>query len=151
MITKAQAIELRHGQELHVEELCFTRVGPRGGKTTNRVVWRVSGRPQTWKTRPDEFRVPIKWGLRESNALTHATASLFHLPEECPLARRYSGPCDWALLGHNEGCAREYHVDTLGAYNFCDRHQAIVDGEPATVAALFTAVLGATLAPRPTR
>ena len=32
---------------------------------------RVSGRCKTWKTRPDEFRLPVKYGLRESLAITH--------------------------------------------------------------------------------
>ena len=32
---------------------------------------RQSGRIKTWKTRPDEFRVPWKFGLYENGEVTH--------------------------------------------------------------------------------
>jgi len=48
--------------------------------------WRISGKLKTWKTRPDEFRIPIKWGLgRRSNHndyLTQNNANQFTLDEE---------------------------------------------------------------------
>lgn len=35
--------------------------------------WKVrrNGRTQTWKTRPTEFRIPIKIGFRGTGAITH--------------------------------------------------------------------------------
>lgn len=58
MITKAQALTLKHGSILH-------HVSRKNSdKTPMRV--RVSGKVQTWKTRPDEFKIPVKYGLYES-------------------------------------------------------------------------------------
>jgi hypothetical protein len=34
-------------------------------------VCRRNGRTQTWKTRPNEFRIPVKAGLRATGQLTH--------------------------------------------------------------------------------
>lgn len=35
--------------------------------------WRLrrNGKTQTWKTRPDEFRIPVKAGLKATGQLTH--------------------------------------------------------------------------------
>lgn len=41
--------------------------------------WRANGKCQTWKTRPDEFKLPIKYGLREYGYLTHENAHLFEV------------------------------------------------------------------------
>lgn len=41
--------------------------------------WRANGKCQTWKTRPDEFKLPIKYGLRECGYLTHENAHLFEV------------------------------------------------------------------------
>lgn len=87
MITKAQAKELRHGQELHYtgRHACTRLVGPRGGvkETITRV--RVSGQCKTWVMTPEAFRVPVMHGLYSHGELTHDTAEDFHLPEDCPL------------------------------------------------------------------
>jgi len=32
---------------------------------------RRSGKTQTWKTRPNEFKIPVKYGLYESTYITH--------------------------------------------------------------------------------
>ena len=84
MITKSLARELGYGQELHYGP-CTRKIGPRGGVTETIERWRVSGRCKTWKTRPDEFEVPIKHGLRTSTYLTHRNADQFHLEADCPL------------------------------------------------------------------
>ena len=39
--------------------------------------WRRNGATKTWKTRPDEFRVPIKYGFRQCYAITHVNAISF--------------------------------------------------------------------------
>jgi hypothetical protein len=35
---------------------------------------RANGRCQTWKTRPDDFRLPVKYGLRECFYITPQNA-----------------------------------------------------------------------------
>ena len=35
---------------------------------------RRTGKTQTWKTRPDEFKIPVKYGLYESTYITHNNA-----------------------------------------------------------------------------
>lgn len=55
MITKEIALGLRHGQILHSKE-----VKNRDGSPM-RV--RVNGKVKTWKTRPSDFKIPVKHGL----------------------------------------------------------------------------------------
>jgi hypothetical protein len=87
MVTKEQAQNLRYGQTLHYtgKHTCSRHVGPRGGVTEKIVNVRVSGKCQTWKTRPQEFSIPVKYGLYESSYLTHTNAADFHLEKDCPL------------------------------------------------------------------
>lgn len=42
-------------------------------RMANGNLWAVrrNGRTQTWKTRPDEFRIPIKYGFRGTGAIDH--------------------------------------------------------------------------------
>lgn len=89
MITKEQAIALGKGTlhaEIHCEVMrkCIRIVGKRGGITQKNVRVRPSGKCQTWKTRPNEFRLPVKYGLYENGAITHENAGSFHLADECP-------------------------------------------------------------------
>lgn len=46
--------------------------------------WRRNGATKVWVTRPNEFRVPIKFGLRDYAYLTHDNAGQFHTEEDCP-------------------------------------------------------------------
>jgi hypothetical protein len=46
--------------------------------------WRRNGATQTWKTRPSEFRVPVKYGIRSYGNITEVNASDFHTEEDCP-------------------------------------------------------------------
>ena len=62
MITKAQAIEAR--EFVHIAS----------GRT-----WRRNGRTQTWKTRPQEFRIPVKFGLYAYGNITQYHASEFEV------------------------------------------------------------------------
>lgn len=79
----------RYGQEIHFtgRHECTRTIGPKGGVTENVTRCRPSGKCQTWKTRPDEFRLPVKHGLYESGEITHRNCSDFHLASECPLNR----------------------------------------------------------------
>jgi hypothetical protein len=85
-MSRDQALNLRHGQTLHYtgRHACACIVGPRGG--TKEVVTRVrvSGRCTTWKTRPADFRVPVKHGLYENGEITERNAADFHVPSDCP-------------------------------------------------------------------
>ena len=87
MITFEQATQLRYGQELHYtgQHDCKMIKGPRGGITIKQTRVRVSGKCQIWKTRPGEFRVPVKHGLYESGEITHRNQDSFHTVPDCPL------------------------------------------------------------------
>ena len=81
MITKEQAITCN---EFHYGK-CVKTIGPRGGEMVKQVVYRRNGKTQIWKTRPDEFRVPIKTGFYKTGQLTHQNSDDFHTRETCPL------------------------------------------------------------------
>mgnify|MGYP001565156497 len=86
VITKEQATSFHNGQTIHctLRKPCSFDVSPRGKfkATLDRV--RVSGMCQTWKTRPAEFRLPVKYGMYESLAINESNAEQFHLAEDCP-------------------------------------------------------------------
>ena len=56
MITKEIALTLKHGQILH------HKTTKNADGTPMRV--RVNGKVKTWKTRPDDFKIPVKYGLK---------------------------------------------------------------------------------------
>lgn len=78
MITKEQAMTLRsfHGPGVYRDGSCHE--------------YRSNGMCKTWKTRPDEFRKPVKYGLYTYYAITEVNAYEFHAAEDCPIiaARR---------------------------------------------------------------
>lgn len=86
MITKEQALCLEHGKcILQVAEYLQYSHSPR---TSIRVEesplekprnWKVNGQVQTWVTRPNDFRVPLKHGLYRHGELTHENCHLFEL------------------------------------------------------------------------
>lgn len=47
--------------------------------------WRRNGQTQTWKTRPDHFCIPVKYGLYRYGQITHQDAGYVHIPgsENC--------------------------------------------------------------------
>ena len=73
MITKEQAIHLDLGQTLYHATYKNANGSP--------LRWRVNGQTKTWKTRPDEFRVPIKHGLWDYDYLTHDNAHMLFINE----------------------------------------------------------------------
>lgn len=85
-MTKETATQIRYGQTLHYtgRTACARITGPRGGVTEKVTRYRVSGACQTWKTRPDDFRIPVKHGLYESAEITQRNGLDFHLPADCP-------------------------------------------------------------------
>lgn len=74
MIDKEKAITLRHGQILHHNTLTMSNGEP--------LRVRVSGKCQTWRTRPTEFRVPVKFGLYRSDAITHENGEYWSVAGE---------------------------------------------------------------------
>ena len=63
MISLKQAKKLTYRQELyHV-------INRNSDGTPQR--WRVNGAVKTWKTRPNEVRIPVKHGLYSYDYLTH--------------------------------------------------------------------------------
>ena len=71
MLTRTQALTASAFHETHET----------GGKIYR---WRRNGSTQTWKTRPDEFRVPVKHGLYGYGQITQSNASGFHAESDCP-------------------------------------------------------------------
>lgn len=47
--------------------------------------WRRNGVTKTWKTRPGEFRIPVKFGMYGYGYIDHNNAGQFHIYAECPL------------------------------------------------------------------
>jgi hypothetical protein len=100
MITREQAVKFSGYERLHYTGLIYQGSRPVGQATCNysnkrgRVglgngpyEFRVTGMTKTWKTR-DDWRVPIKHGLREHWYLDQDNAQLFHLAENCPETTR---------------------------------------------------------------
>ena len=73
MITLAQAKALTHGTILHHMK------NKNADGTPQR--WRVNGKVKTWKTRPDEVKVPLKYGLYRYDYLTHNDLDMVELAE----------------------------------------------------------------------
>ena len=48
-------------------------------------VWRRNGKTQTWKTRPNDYRTPIKHGLYSCAQLTVGTSEHMYTVNECPV------------------------------------------------------------------
>jgi hypothetical protein len=74
MITKEQAMNLKYFQEIKV-----TFINPPLNTHSKHRQWRSNGKCKTWKTRPDEFKLPIKHGLYAYGYLTHENAHLFEV------------------------------------------------------------------------
>jgi hypothetical protein len=66
MLTKQKAIALHHGAILHHATIKNADGTP--------ARCRVNGQCQTWKTRPDDFRLPVKHGLKTCFYITQANA-----------------------------------------------------------------------------
>ena len=66
-ITKADAVGSHHGQEFH-------HITAKNADGTP-VRCRSMGTCKTWKTRPNAFRLPVKYGMYDSFYLTEINAS----------------------------------------------------------------------------
>ena len=79
MITKADALK-RPSEMWHVS------LKNRDGTP---VRCRSNGACKTWTTRPEDFRLPVKIGLRGYDAITHEDAYLWCLPERWEIERHW--------------------------------------------------------------
>ena len=90
MITKEQAITYKHFKQIREATKAGTPHFYNGRLVQNydlqRTVmlekpnkWRASGKCQTWKTRPNEFKLPVKHGLYNNAYITHENAHLFEV------------------------------------------------------------------------
>ena len=75
----------KHGYEpLSKERALGERVFHEDHSDTGRIFrWRRSGQTKTWKTRPYEYRVPVKFGLFKNDALTTTDDAYFHAARDC--------------------------------------------------------------------
>ncbi len=65
---------------------CKRVIGPRGGVKDTIVEYRFNGQMKTWKTRPNDFSLPIKTGFTGPYGyITQINCDVFHWPDECPL------------------------------------------------------------------
>jgi hypothetical protein len=71
MITIAQAKKLSYRNQIYSTTL--------RDSTGHSVRARVNGKVQLWKTRPTEFKVPMKHGLRDGFYLTQDNANQWSL------------------------------------------------------------------------
>lgn len=72
MITKEQAENLSYRTELWHKTL------KNADKTPVRC--RVNGKCKVWKTRPTEFKLPVKYGLKECFYITPENAENWYIP-----------------------------------------------------------------------
>tara|TARA_Y100000310_G_C20578648_1_gene761816 strand:- start:387 stop:608 length:222 start_codon:yes stop_codon:yes gene_type:complete len=63
---------------------CEKHIGLRGGVRVISQVWRRNGKTKVWKSRPDNYRVPVKHGLYNYTYVTHFNL-LWHVEEDCPV------------------------------------------------------------------
>lgn len=67
MITKELAMQAEYRQEFHHKSVINTDGSP--------MRCRVNGKCKVWKTRPDEFRLPVKYGLKSCFYITEENAN----------------------------------------------------------------------------
>ena len=72
MITKQQAVAAQYRQEF------WHRTVKNADGTPARC--RVNGACKVWKTRPDEFRLPVKHGMYDCSYITESNAAEWRIP-----------------------------------------------------------------------
>lgn len=109
----------------HGTTLFSNRYTQYGGKSPLKV--RVTGKVQTWVTRPDEFKVPVKLGLYDSGYITHTDHQFWEFDEETAKQKLGIGKPDpkvelekrlvyalqavWAAIGSD--CIEAMQVDCM--------------------------------------
>lgn len=84
MLTEYQ---IANAHAFHFGE-CKRIVGPRGGVTITREVWRRNGSTKRWKRQPNRFSIPVKYGFRGPYTyVTDDNAHMFHAEAACDILR----------------------------------------------------------------
>lgn len=68
-VTKEIAESLKHGAIVYHKTL---KQGPKNARIPLRV--RITGKCQTWKRAPNDFRLPVKWGFKQCWAIDQNNA-----------------------------------------------------------------------------
>jgi len=80
MITKEIAMSQPH-------ELWHSRVSNKDGTPVRA---RINGKCIVWKTRPADFKLPVKHGLKDCFYITPANAHLWCLPDRWRIEQHYT-------------------------------------------------------------
>lgn len=94
VISQSEEPELTKAEALTADALhsngCSVTVGPRGGFETHIYIVRRNGQTQTWKTRENEFRIPVKHGFRTTGQIYHYNTGDWHTSENCRVGRLFN-------------------------------------------------------------
>jgi hypothetical protein len=97
MLTREQALTERefHANSLDPKHTCKVVIGPRGGRKVTMEIWRRNGRTKLWKTRPNDFKIPVKYGMGYGmgsyNYITQDNLAYWHVRSECPVLQQRGG------------------------------------------------------------
>jgi hypothetical protein len=84
-LTMAQALSATEFHSIGGNKHCTATTTKLGYRKVATVRIRRNGQTKTWKTRPNDFRIPVKYGLRECFYITPDNAHLFCVAGECPI------------------------------------------------------------------
>lgn len=82
---KFNKISLKTVKALKHDDILHQNVGKNADGTCIR--WRVTGKVKLWKTRPEDFKVPIKHGMWNFWYLTPSNVEDFHFSDSCPFEK----------------------------------------------------------------
>lgn len=67
-------------ESLHIGQTIYHTYNKNADGSPQR--WRVNGKLKTWKTQPDRFQLPLKYGLKSGDYLTQDNMMDFRIMEE---------------------------------------------------------------------
>jgi hypothetical protein len=76
MVTKEQAMTC-----IWFREIKEVMIDPPLNTLTKKVKWRANGECKTWKSRPNEFRLPVRRGLNNFSYIDHTNCHLMEVDE----------------------------------------------------------------------
>lgn len=74
--------EIANARDFHYGE-CKKVVGPRGGVKVTRECARRNGSTKYWKTRPNEFSIPVKVGMYGYGHINELNVHQWHTAQAC--------------------------------------------------------------------
>jgi hypothetical protein len=84
-ITMDQALSANEFHSIGGHKHCTATVTKLGYRKVATVRIRRNGQTKVWKTRPNDFRIPVKYGLYECFYITPENAHQFCVAGECPV------------------------------------------------------------------